>query len=485
MNLYLSQYLNVEPDVFDAYGAFDISVASDLPLFIDPFLIFHSEKPEYQNLHQGILKYLTFLRDKSATGHLSPALIANWYAFKEVKQNWLGFTVLGNGGSGLGPDFATALHESLGTILSNFGSEDITASSHLEKLGLVRPGIGRDRISDFTTNLIKGYLLQYTQAFAREHLQAEQYRAFAVRRARFNYSTEAWETRTYDLPVLWGDYVLLTPIDMLTRDDTWISFNDMVGRFSEIPEALPDAQLRAQVLNYFGQHLTARPKKADRDAAAIATLRRYPELLDYYIRLREESGDQAESRSLDKVNETLAVFVDQVKRLVDDLKAKTTFYHQNWSSYEEAVARVKYFKHYIENQDGWKLINRHGQPFSKEKDVQLYFGLVWFGSIFDVNREANNGRGPVDYKVSIGAADKSLIEFKLASNSQLKRNLQNQVEIYERANQTAKSVTVIICYTEADQTKVANLLTELKLTKRADVVVIDARSDNKPTGSKA
>jgi hypothetical protein len=31
MNLYLSQYLGVEPDVLDAYGAFDISVASDLP----------------------------------------------------------------------------------------------------------------------------------------------------------------------------------------------------------------------------------------------------------------------------------------------------------------------------------------------------------------------------------------------------------------------------------------------------------------------
>jgi hypothetical protein len=105
-------------------------------------------------------------------------------------------------GSGLGPDFAEALHESLGTILSNFGSEDITASSHLEKLGLVRPGVGRDRISDFTTNLIKKYLLEYTQTLAREHLEPEQHRTFAVRRARFNYDTEAWETSNYDLPVL-------------------------------------------------------------------------------------------------------------------------------------------------------------------------------------------------------------------------------------------------------------------------------------------
>jgi hypothetical protein len=31
-----------------------------------------------------------------------------------------------------------------------------------------------------------------------------------------------------------------------------------------------------------------------------------------------------------------------------------------------------------------------------------------------VNREVNNGRGPVDFKVSEGAADTSLVHFKLA-----------------------------------------------------------------------
>lgn len=42
-----------------------------------------------------------------------------------------------------------------------------------------------------------------------------------------------------------------------------------------------------------------------------------------------------------------------------------------------------------------------------------------------------------------------------------------------------------VCYTGADQAKVAKLLTELNLTDRVDIVVIDARGDNKPTGSKA
>lgn len=485
LNLYLSQYLGVGPEVFEQYGAFDVSVASDLPLFVDPFLLFHSDKAEYQELHRGVLRYLRFLRDKASSELLEPALVRSLFRFPEVRQNWLGFSVLGNGGLGLGPKFASALRESLTSILNDFGEEQITRSSHLEKVGLIRPGVGRDGISDFTTNLIKEYLLEYTQTFARQHLGPEQCRDFGVRHVRFNYDTEAWESGTYFLPVLWGDFVLLTPIDMLTRDDTWISFTDMVGRFSSIPEALPNAELRAQVSNYFALALGNKPKREHVVAAVEATVRQYPELLDYYIRLREDAGDEAEQQSLAKVRDTFEIFVEQLTRLVRDLVARTDFYNIGWSSYDEALTRAKLFKHYVEDQDGWKLVNRGNGVFAKETEVQLYFGLAWFGSAFDVNREPNNGRGPVDFKISIGAADKSLIEFKLASNRQLKRNLQNQVEIYKRANDTATAVTVIVAYTAAEHDRVIAQLHELNLQAREDIIVIDARSDNKQTGSKA
>ncbi len=145
-DLYFSEHFDVDPAVLDEYGAFDVSIVSDLPLFVDPFLLFNSDKAEYQALHERILKYLFFLRDK-ATPDLDPALVKSWYRFKEVKQNWLGFTLLGNGGSGLGGTFATSLHASLGSILSSFGSEQITASAHLEKLALIRPGVGRDELA--------------------------------------------------------------------------------------------------------------------------------------------------------------------------------------------------------------------------------------------------------------------------------------------------------------------------------------------------
>lgn len=179
------------------------------------------------------------------------------------------------------------------------------------------------------------------------------------------------------------------------------------------------------------------------------------------------------------------VLVEQVKAIVPDLAAKTDFYDKPWTSYEECLERVLLFKHYVEHQDGWRLLNKGGKKFSRESDVQIFFGVLWSRTEFDINREPNNGRGPVDFKASFGAGDKTLIEIKFASNSSLKRNLERQVEIYAEANRTDKHVKVVIVYNAAQAEKVAKILKELGLHDKESVVVIDARADNKPSASKA
>jgi hypothetical protein len=482
--VYFSETFGVSKETLDAYGAFDISLISDLPLFVDPFLLFHSDKAEYQALHEGIIRYLVFLRDH-ADADLDQGLIDAWYRFKEVKQNWLGFTYMGNEGHGLGPKFARGLHRSLGDILSSFGKEDVTRSSHLEKVCLIGSGVGRDNMSDFTTNLIKHYLCEYTSAFASEHIDSALCAEHPVTRAAFNYDTESWETRTYLLPSVGGDFVLLTPKDLLTRDEAWINYGDMIRRFDLIPDALGDGALRAQVNNYFRRQLGRDPKQADRDEAARRTYQEFPELIDYYIRHKEDTGDRATAQSRGRVDKTDETLVIRVRRLLEDLAANSAFNQLPWDSYDEALTRVQEFKHYIEDCDGYRLLNYKDKPLANEKDVQLFFGMAWFGSAYDLNREVNNGRGPVDFAVSRGAKDKSLVEFKLASNTALKRNLQKQVGIYEKANGVRTSVTVIVIYSGTEERKVQKILRELKLTEEASIVLIDARRDNKPSGSKA
>lgn len=72
---YFSDYFSVLPQIIEDYGAFNISLLNDLPLFIDPFLLFNSRKPEYRDLHDSMIRYLRFLRDKSAAGGVHRGLI--------------------------------------------------------------------------------------------------------------------------------------------------------------------------------------------------------------------------------------------------------------------------------------------------------------------------------------------------------------------------------------------------------------------------
>ena len=146
MDLYFSDHFKVRKADLEKYGAFNISLISDLPLFIDPFLLFNSKNEEYRRLHAEIIEYLIFLKDKSASGSIDDGALRAWYVFKEVRQNWFGFSVVGNKGSGLDMDFARALNESLYKVFSEFGKERVTKGSHLEKLYLIKAGVGKDNI---------------------------------------------------------------------------------------------------------------------------------------------------------------------------------------------------------------------------------------------------------------------------------------------------------------------------------------------------
>jgi hypothetical protein len=483
MKIYFTDYFDVSPADLDAYGAFNISLINDLPVFVDPFLLFNSEKDEYKKLHSEIVRYVTFLRDMAAEEGIRKGLLKAWYRFPEVKQTWFGYSRVGNGGSGLGDNFGQALHENLHTIFSDFGNEQITRGSHLEKLCLIKDGVGRDNISDFATNLIKGFLCQYTQEFADLYLDSSRTKVVPVTHVEFNYETRSWKTNNFRLPYIDGDFVLLTPKDILTKDEAWINKHDMIGDFDEVCASLSNETLRAQVNDYLLRLLPKDPRKKEISAAASAALRKFPELIDRYIRYKEDNGDRAIALSEERVRETEDVFIQHVRDLVKDLNDSGAFYQEDPNTYASSLKRVNFLKQVIENNDGYRFFYVKGQPVKRESDLQLMFRLTWYAASEDVNSEVNNGRGPVDYKISRGSRDSTLVEFKLASNSKLRQNLENQVEVYKAANQTPNSIKVIMCFSLSEMQRVISVLNELGLSGRDDVVVIDASRENKESAS--
>lgn len=492
--IYFTDFFEVSPKKLAAYGAFNVSPLVDLPLFIDPFLLFTSNDAEYQKLHDEIIRYLSFLREKSERAQTSKGLLKAWYHFPEVKQTCLGFCQSGNNGIGLGPSFAKALSENLSNLFKDFGQEQVTLGSHLEKLMLIRSGVGKDKISDFTTNLIKGFLLHYTEEFARKHIKPEKRKSFHVSHVEFDYERSYWKSAYFELPALNGDFVLLCPENILTKDDTWINKEDLRRDFPQVREAIENDALRAQVNQYFASVLKRdrdkkgkpkEPTKKQENEATEATIRKFPEIIDYYIRDKEDRGEIAVARSLEKVNEVQKMFVENISRLTELLAKQTDFFKTSTSTIEEAKKRVGYLKHVIENGDGYRLFyDRKGNPIERETDLHIAFKLVCIDSPSSVDAEVNNGRGPVDFKFSRGASDSSLIEFKLASNTQLERNIHKQVEVYENANRTTQSLKVILFFSTAHKQKVSRILKKLKVPDDAGIVLIDARRENKTSASK-
>lgn len=487
VKIYFSDFFNVDEDVIDGYGAINISLINDMPLFIDPFLLFNSTDEQFQQIHKKMIEYLQFLQEQAEQCPiLTTGMMKAWYIFSEVKQTWLGFSLEGNAGRGMGDNFGKGLYNGLNSIFKNFGKETITKSQHMEKLCLISPRVGKDKISDFTTNFVKQYLLEYTQRFAQTYLIPEQCKEFNVPRVFFNYNTKTWASTTYILPALFDDYVLLTPKNMLTRDDTFINRTDMINNLQQIAPSISNAALHFELETYFHDVLSKKKKemsKTEKEHAATDLITLYPELIDYYLKYKEDNQEKATSISKEKVKEVQLLFNEQLSELVELLKKQTAFYNSIPDAHDEAKQRVGFLKHVIEDQDGYKIFYINDKPLKRESDLQVMFRLVWFGIPLDVNREVNNGRGPVDYKISYGAKNSTLVEFKLASNSKLKNNLAKQVEIYKKASDTSRAIKVIMYFTQDEETKLLGVLNELGLAGCEDIILIDARNDNKPSAS--
>ncbi|WP_206865806.1 hypothetical protein [Aeromonas dhakensis] len=170
----------------------------------------------------------------------------------------------------------------------------ISSATHIEKLTLVGSGIGNDFISDFTTNLMLEYFLEYTQSFARKTLPPHQRKVFSV---RCSYDDEliAWKPKEYELPYLYleedGDFILLPPLDILTKDEAFICHSELVGDFRRIANSIGNIALREAINSYFDKALPISPKKNDIEHAVSKTINEFPETLGYYIKQKEDKKD--------------------------------------------------------------------------------------------------------------------------------------------------------------------------------------------------
>lgn len=496
-----SEKFEVEKSKIDEYGAIDISLVCDIPLFIDPMLIFNSEKEKYKELHNNIIKYFHFLA-KKAEQKLEIADIKTWYTFNEVCNNWFGYSLDGNKGSALDIEFGKFLYKNIKFVLNTNG---ISTGSHAEKIMLLYDGSGRDKISDMTVNLIKGYLCEYTQTFSQNHI-AEQYcKYFPVDKSDFNYITESFVTKEYYLPYIINEkgeeeFVLLTPVDILRKNEPSINRENFFKNNRKVRDYIENDVLKTQVNNYIAKAVGEYEKEQQKNKKKTSEgkikiiervafgefVKEHPEIYDYYVKMRENEKEEIKKECLQEVNIQLEKFIDSAQILIEKFKQGKYEIPEKISAFEECRRRIKYFKHIIEDCDGYKTLYHNGERIANENDLQRMFKFVWHETDFKSDFETNNGRGPADVVVSKGIKNQNIVEFKLASNSRLKHVFE-QTEIYKKANGAENSIIVIFYFSENELNKVNKIINEAELNDKIDenIILIDCRDDNKKSASKA
>lgn len=197
--------------------------------------------------------------------------------------------------------------------------------------------------------------------------------------------------------------------------------------------------------------------------AFIEVAEQYPEIYDYYIKMKENSKDQIIGITDKEINEQILKFVRNVKFLISRIEENSNIFNNSSNSFEEAKKRIEWFKDVIENQDVYKVFydERTGDQIIKyENDLQRMFKLAWMQSVFKINAESNNGRGPADFVVSYGESDVCIVEFKMAENKKLKQIFQ-QIEIYKKANRTSNHIAVIFYFNDSEYERVIKILKDL------------------------
>ena len=193
-------------------------IREDLPLYLDPFLLWKSDEPQYQALHTTLLGFVERVRKHVVEGRTvkARALLAE---VSEPVELGLGYASGSKRGSALGPATISAIIETIRQI----PQLEASGLDHMEMLALLVPGIAEDRISDLTASVIKGWLTQFTERRCNDYgIPTKKYRLTGWDATRLD-----WRPLDARLPFspIDGSPVLLAPIDQLRRLP-WINYDN-------------------------------------------------------------------------------------------------------------------------------------------------------------------------------------------------------------------------------------------------------------------
>jgi hypothetical protein len=450
---------------------FDPLLNLDTKLFIDPFLLYDDEQGEFVGSHADVIQFFNYVlkliaQSDGRTSSAAWVQARGLLRLPEVEELCLGYTALGTRGAGSGEKLARQLASALLTAVR----AGIVEIRHFEEVQIFEEGIGADRISDATATLIRNRLARYTALVCERH--SVPLYPFRTDRGIFDPAQGRWLNREFPLPrnPITGKPVMLVPRRYLRRlptlnpDDFWDYCYDNHNQI-----------LRQRYGDDIKRHV---------DKATIVGLaRERPDLRSAFVHLKEIQGSDAYDIERDP-NGLYQPAAEASRWARTHPKLVRPASDAEMAS--AVLAFIEEFRNYVENERGWKLLwNDNGTPKAEDSFQALFMQTVAAhcrANDIDVSPEANIGRGPVDFKMSLGHSARVLVEAKLARNTKFWHGLHRQLPKYLEAERVSQGIFVICVYTDADLAKIRDINRRVDalnagLPYRIRTLTVDARSN--------
>ena len=155
----------LRPRLIDNYGiiasqnSLDFAIPfinEDIPLYVDPFLLWKSPSQQDQSLHETVINAFNLLGHLSKNGKVDEA-IQRLCTISECAE-----VGLGSSAKRVGKKIGAKKAEEILALFGRIPHYSKFECRHMEETQLYVDGVSKDRISDFTCNFIKSFLIDFT-----------------------------------------------------------------------------------------------------------------------------------------------------------------------------------------------------------------------------------------------------------------------------------------------------------------------------------
>ncbi len=430
-----SEYYDI--DKKEELSFLDVLLDVDIPYFIDPRLLRTTTVPEFENAWTKLAdifgKVLISLKNSSRINDPYWNAAERLICYKEISGTGLGYSRESHEGNAIGKKLRKEILMNLKDLVIKGETDPVL----FELVCVFERNISFDRLSDLLTALLIEEISDYSERIFRQYnLETS------------DCTINGLSKRLLKNPYKGKETILLLPKEFLSPFPLVFEMSDL-ETYNVVKNEILD-----EYMKLFGfAFKKSEEKTRDNVRDAFYKDKNFRSLVIEEYRERE-----LKSYDFNKDPAGLYSWYENSKKAVEHVPLSKV--RRVIASEKELLIltfeAIELFKNFVEDKGGWRLLYNEDKPRSEESSQLLFYGVVshYCDRInVDLNREANNGRGPVDFKLSQGVL-KTIIELKLSSNKKLSHAVETQIPIYMSQENIKTAILLIVKVTD---TKATNL----------------------------